>query len=113
MHELALTEGILKIAAGEAEKHRVKRVVSIRLKVGELSGVVPALIQEYFNIVSRGTAAEGASIIVEKVPGVVGCLDCGEESKIEKMRLKCSKCGGYNVKIISGREYYVDSLEVE
>lgn len=113
MHELAITEGILKVATSEAEKHKVSRVTVIKLRIGELSGVVPALIQDYFNIVSQGTVADGALITIERVPGVIKCLDCTVESPIERMRMKCPRCGGYNVKIVSGREYYVDSLEVE
>lgn len=113
MHELAITEGILKIAVKEAEKNNVKKVLSIKLKIGELSGVVPDLIQEYFNIVSQETVAEKAKIIIERIPGRIKCLDCGTESPIEKMRIKCPSCAGYNVKITAGREYYVDSMEVE
>lgn len=113
MHELALTEGILKIAKSEAEKHSVTKVINIKLKIGELSGVVPNLIQEYFNIVSKGTVAEDAKIIIERIPGQIKCLDCNEISPIERMRIKCPKCEGYNVKIIAGKEYYVDSMEVE
>lgn len=113
MHELAITEGILNIAVKEAEKHNVNKVINIKLKIGELSGVVPDLIQEYFNIVSKGTAAEGAKIIIERIPGRIKCLDCGTESLIERMRIKCPVCAGYNVKITAGREYYVDSMEVE
>lgn len=113
MHELSITEGILKIAVSEAAKYNVSKVLSIKLKIGELSGVIPDLIQEYFNIISSDTVAHNAKIIVERVPGRIKCLDCEVESPIERMRIKCPACGSFNVKIIAGREYYVDSMEVE
>lgn len=113
MHELAITESILKIAVGEAEKHGASRVLKIKIKVGELSGVVPNLIQEYFNIVSRDTRASSAEIMIERVPIRIKCMDCNKEFKLDRLRLKCPECEGINIKILSGREFYVDSLEVE
>ena len=42
MHELAITEGIIAAAVPEAQKHGAQRILEIRLKIGELSGVLPA-----------------------------------------------------------------------
>lgn len=113
MHELAITEGIIKIATKEAEKHNFKKINSIKIVVGELSGVFPQLIQDYFDIASKGTVAEGAELIVKRVEAKIKCQDCGEESKVENHRLRCKNCSSLNVKITSGREFYVDSLEVD
>lgn len=113
MHELAITESILKIAVNEAEKHNALKVLKIRIKVGELSGVVPNLIQEYFNIVSRDTIASSAELVIDRVPITIKCMDCQREFKLDKFRLRCPECDGINIKILTGREFYVDSLEVE
>ncbi len=113
MHELAITESILRIAIDEAKKHGASKVLSIRIKVGEFSGVVPQLIQEYYNITSRNTAAEGAQLIIDRVPVTIKCLDCGEECITDRARIKCPECGSINIKMITGREFYVDSMEVE
>jgi len=115
MHELAITQGIIDIAVPEAEKHGAKKIISIKIKIGEFSGVVPQCIQEYFNIVSEGTLAENAKLIIEKVPVTIKCLSCGFEGEIskEKIKFKCPKCESADIKLLSGKEYYVDSLEVE
>jgi len=113
MHELAITENILNIAVDEARKHGAQKVLSIKLKVGEFSDVVPQLIQEYYNIVSKGTAAEGAKLVIEKVPVIIKCNDCGNEGVIDKTNIECPNCGSLNIKLITGREFYVDSMEVE
>ena len=84
MHELAITEGIINAAIPEAEKHGAKRILEIRLKIGELSGVLPECIQFYFDIASRGTIAENAKLVVEKVPVTIRCLDCGYEGPIDR-----------------------------
>ena len=113
MHELAITEGIMEAAVPEAEKHGAKRILEIRLRIGELSGVIPDCIEEYFNIISKGTIAEGAKIVTARIPVAITCPDCGFEGDIDRRKIRCPKCGGIDFKIIRGREYYVDSLEVE
>ena len=113
MHELAITEGIISAAVPEAQKHGASRILEIRLKIGELSGVLPAYIQECFDVVSEGTIAQGARLVIERIPVTVRCAGCGFEGPIDRKKIRCPQCDGVELKIISGREYYVDSLEVE
>ena len=113
MHELAITESILRIALQAAEEHQAKRVLEIRTKIGAYSGVVPQYIQEYFNIVSRDTIPEQARLSIETIPATVECRSCGQTTAVERFRIKCAACGSTDVKLCTGREYYVDSLEVE
>ena len=113
MHELAITEGILNAAIPEAEKHGAKRILEIRLKIGELSGVIPECIQYYFDIASKGTIAENAKLKVERIPITIHCEDCGFEGGIDRKMIRCTNCGSSNFKLLGGREYYVDSLEAE
>ena len=113
MHELAITESILRIAQDQAEKYNARKVLNIKIKMGEFSGVVPALIQDYFNMTSKGTIVENAELIIEHVPVTIKCLDCNKTFKIDKAKVKCPECGSINIKMITGREFYVDSMEVE
>ena len=113
MHELAITEGIISAAVPAAESAGAKRILEIRLKIGELSGVLPAYIQECFDIASQGTIAQGARLAVERIPVRIRCLDCGYEGVIDRKKIRCPQCGGAELRITAGREYYVDSLEVE
>lgn len=113
MHELSVTEGILRIVEAEAKKNNVSKVLSIKLKVGQFSGIMPQLIQDYFDILTNNTVVEGAKLIIDKVPGTLKCLQCGEVSPMERMRLRCPKCEGIEVKIVTGKEFYIDSMEVE
>ena len=113
MHELVIVEGIMKAAIPDAEKHGAKKILAIRLKIGELSGVVPSCIQEYFSLISKGTMAEAAKIEIEKIPITIRCNECGYEGEIGRMRIRCPKCESSQIRILSGKEYFVDSLEVE
>ena len=113
MHELAITQGIIAAAVPEAKRHGAKRILEIRLRIGEYSGVFPEYIQEYFDIASRGTLCEGAKLVINRIPIVIHCNDCGYEGEIPRRKIKCPECGSAAIKLLSGREYYVDSLEVE
>ena len=67
MHELSVTEGILKICKDEEKKNNFKSIKEIRIKVGELTGLVPSCIDYYFNVISKNKCvrrrSEKSSII--------------------------------------------------
>ncbi|WP_163193182.1 hydrogenase maturation nickel metallochaperone HypA [Clostridium thermarum] len=114
MHELPVTQSIIRIAREEAEKHKVNKVLEIRIAVGELTGLMPNCIQHYFDIASRGTVVEGAKLIINKVPVAVRCNNCNSESEIDKSKsYGCPVCGHSDIKIIRGNEFLIQSLEVE
>lgn len=113
MHELAIVEGILDAAVPEAKKHGAKRILVIHLKIGELSGVIPECIQEYFAIAAQGSIAEGAKLAVERIPATIRCSSCGYDGALGKRRRRCPSCESTDFTLTGGREYFVDSLEVE
>ena len=103
----------MEAALPTAEAAGAKKILEIRLKIGELSGVIPECVYEYFKMLSEGTIAEGAKIKVETIPAGIKCDKCGYEGAINRKKIRCPECGSIDFKIVSGREYYVDSLEVE
>lgn len=113
MHELAITQSILDIAQKAAAEHQVKRIREVRIKLGEYSGVVPQCIQYYFDVISKGTVAEGAELKMERLPIVMRCQQCGWEGQIDKHHIQCPACTGTRLKLLQGREFYVESLEVD
>jgi hydrogenase nickel incorporation protein HypA/HybF len=117
MHELPVTEKILDIIIKHARMNKVNKVVSITLKIGELSDLENEWIQNYFNYLSKGTVAENAVLKIEKVPIVLRCNQCGNPIEVEKKQLgetACPNCSGKgNFSIISGREYYIKEMEAK
>ena len=111
MHELGIAQNIIAIVETEAEKQKFQRVVSIKLSIGELSGIVPECLSDFFPIASRGTVAEGARLTSDMIRAKVRCLTCGYEGRPDKGC--CPDCGGSDIKLIAGREFFVDSIEVE
>lgn len=114
MHELPITESIVRICCEEAEKHNVKKVNEIKIKVGELSGLVPECLQSYFDIVSKDTIIEGAKLNIIKIPVTMECTECNAKFELLKSQGNCCEvCGSTKLKIVNGNEYYIDSMEVD
>lgn len=113
MHELAVTKGLLKICLEEGEKHKIKKIRKINIKVGELTDLVPACIEYYFNIVSKDTIAENTKINVEKIPVEIKCNECGYSGVLGKNNYVCPKCKGIVYEITKGKEFYLDTMEVD
>lgn len=113
LHELPITQSICNIAVNEAKRLGAKRVYKITIQMGDYCDYVPEIIQTYFDLVSEGTLAENAQIQVERVPATLYCRDCRVESRVEHFRMRCPLCGGREVALRTGREFYISSMEVE
>jgi len=113
MHELPVTQGMLSIALEHAARAGAKKITAINLTIGEMSGIVDDSIQFYFDIVSQDTLAQGALLNFERVPARFRCKACDESFSLDGGQWACPNCGEWSVEIIAGREFYVDSIEVE
>ena len=113
MHELGITQNILQIALEHAAKANAQKIRRINLVVGSLAGVVAESVQFYFDFLSKDTPAEGARLVFEKVPGRLRCQSCGREFAGEEGDWSCPGCRMPGPVIVSGREFYVESIEVE
>lgn len=113
MHELAITKSILNIALESAENAHAKKINKIKIAAGEMTGYVPACVQEYFDVISRETIAEGAELEFVKVEATALCRDCGSETALHGFKFVCGHCGGQNLKLIHGREFLVDSIDID
>jgi hydrogenase nickel incorporation protein HypA/HybF len=113
MHELAVTEDILRIVSEHAAKGNAQSVTDIYLVIGELSSFVDDSIQFYFNMLSPDTVAEGATLHFERIPTRFRCRNCGHEFEPGGRDWLCPKCQALGGDVIAGKEFYVESIEVK
>lgn len=106
---------ILDVALEFAEKNDVEKVRAINLEIGALSDIVPQIAQDFFGFIARGTIAEGAQVSIARIPAVIKCRSCGLEDDldIDHPSLVCPDCGSKSLELVSGREYRIESIEVE
>lgn len=114
MHELAVTEGILKVALDAAAQAGARRINAIDLVIGELSGMVDDSIQFYFDILSCDTPAAGAMLRFHREPATITCEACAAQVAGRPPLLPfCPICGSIKLRVVGGRELRVESIEVE
>lgn len=110
MHELSIAESIVAVA----ERHaRGRRVTRVEVSIGHLRQVVPSALAFAFELVTQGTALDGAELVLEEVPATGACRACGTVSRLDGFPLNCRACGSADVEIVAGEELQVESLDVE
>jgi hydrogenase nickel incorporation protein HypA/HybF len=113
MHELSVTESVLEIACKHAEKAKAKKVTDIHLVIGRLSSIVDDSVQFYWNVISKDTICENANLHFKREPARLVCLDCQTEYTLEDDLMPCPQCGSSKVRVISGDEFNLESIEIE
>jgi hydrogenase nickel incorporation protein HypA/HybF len=112
MHELSLMEQTLAIALQHAEREGASHIHQLTMRVGVLSGVVPDALRFAFDVLARGTMAEGAQLAIESVPIVARCARCNQEFEAADFFADCPRCGETATELRQGRELELASLEV-
>lgn len=113
MHEYPITQQIVKIAENHAKEAHAQKVRSIDLVCGDYSGFIGDSIQMYFDIISEGTLCEGAEIHIKRVKPQLMCEKCGTYFERKPFSFQCPACGGEGGPTDIGKEFYIDSIEVE
>ncbi len=112
MHEMALAEGVVDLVAEEAKRQGFTEIKAIVLEIGMLSHVAPEAMLFCFDAVSRDTIAEGAKLVIKRVPGAGWCLDCAKTVPLSERFGACPECGRHHVQMTAGDEMKVRELEV-
>ncbi len=113
MHELPVTESILKIALQHAEAAGAPRLTSLSIVAGQLASIVDDSVQFYWDIISKGTLAEGAQLHFRRIPAEFLCLNCEQRYAPTPDELACPRCGSVRVKVVAGEEFYLEAIDVE
>jgi hydrogenase nickel incorporation protein HypA/HybF len=107
MHELALMESVV---AEIGERLGDVRVSTVRLEIGRLAGVVPEALRFCFDVCTRGTSMEGASLEIAELPGRGRCGLCGGDRVVDSFVAICP-CGG-ELMVVGGEELRLKNVEV-
>jgi hydrogenase nickel incorporation protein HypA/HybF len=112
MHEIGLMQRTLEIALEYAGRYRAQSIGRMRLRVGALSGVVPEALSFAFDVLARGTIAEGAQLEMESVPVICFCAACEQEFAPPDFFYECPRCHGLCTQVRQGQELELADLEV-
>ncbi|RRR68975.1 MAG: hydrogenase maturation nickel metallochaperone HypA [Candidatus Viridilinea halotolerans] len=110
MHELAITESLIRVAVNAADGRRVH---AIHLAIGALSSVVDDSVQFYFDFLSRDSLAAGAILHFRRIPASARCQACGHQQPVvPPLPPACPVCASVELRISGGVEFHVESIEV-
>lgn len=122
MHEFAFAYNIFKVAEATALKYNAKKITEVLLEIGELTLIIPELLQRSFEMATKGSIAEGAKLNIAMTPGKVKCRDCNkisevsltQEAQLTGLQLfKCSHCESNNTEIIEGKKANVKNIKIQ
>jgi len=112
MHELAIAQNILEIVQQAVPEGQAAAVRSVRIRVGQLSGIVPDSLDFCFNAIIVDTKMPQASLAIEQIPTVSRCRDCLQRFAVEDFVFSCPACKSANLELISGKELEVVEIEL-
>ena len=113
MRELLLTQSILENALRHARELNVNQITKLHLAIGEIAELDRDLIRSHWRELRKGTLAEQAQLHFRLITAEVQCMACFQKYHPEGGEIHCPHCGSYGAKIISGEEFYLESIETK
>lgn len=113
MHELSLAEALIELVEEESRKLAGARIRTVRLEIGAIATVEPEAMRFCFDVVARGTSADGAVLDIVTVPGRGRCLECRRDIDVFERPTLCPECGAARVEVTSGDVMRLKELEVD
>lgn len=112
MHELGIVYHIIRDVENVARANGVRRVSSVTLLLGEVSGVVPDLLLDAWRwAADKKPITEGAELIVEPVAAVTHCEVCGQDYATVEHGKICPHCGSGDTYLLQGQEVMIKQIE--
>lgn len=112
MHEATLAENILNIAFDAAKQNHATKIFKVGLTLGDMAGVEVEALTLSFDVLKKNTPADGAELVIKRVPISATCNVCGKNFQLEHYNFFCPECDGILI-LQSGRELLVEFVDCE
>jgi hydrogenase nickel incorporation protein HypA/HybF len=111
MHEYSIVQALYDTVVAQAAAHRAVSVQGVYVRIGELSGVDPGLLDTAWRTFRVRTICDTAPMDVEVVAARWECKVCGGEVPRGEI-LQCPACGG-RVRLAEGDEIVLNRIVME
>lgn len=112
MHELSIAQNIVDIVQQHIPAGQAKSVASIKLRIGELSGVVADSLDFCFSAITSATPLSSAKLEIERIPFTLHCASCNNSFTSELGTVLCPRCGNENTQVTGGTEMQIVEIEL-
>jgi hydrogenase nickel incorporation protein HypA/HybF len=113
MHEFSVATQLLEGLEAKARELGATRIIAINLVIGDRASIVDESFRFYFEALAPGTLAEGARLIVRRVPTRFHCDVCDALYVPTGGSFHCPTCGATGHVTSEGSEFLVESIEIE
>lgn len=121
MHEMGLAANIIEMVAGELGRRNIdkKRLRAVKITVGRMTQIVPDSLKFGLEAKSASAGFGAVDFIITEAPLKVKCGACGAEAVLAREgwdggpSMACGACGANKPEITGGREFSVDSVEID
>lgn len=110
MHELSIAQDLLGVV--EKALGGKKELDTVNLVLGPLSGVSPEALTFCFTETACERGFGRPELKISNIPARIKCTDCSFEYEVNDFYQGCPECSSFNREILSGRECYIDSVEL-
>lgn len=111
MHEYSIVRSLIERVEAEAQSHGATSVHRIRVRIGELAGVDPTLLEAAYAVFRDRTICRAANLEVQSEEAEWVCPVC-KRPIVRGGILRCSDCGGA-ARLIRGDAITIDQIEME
>ena len=112
MHELGTIYYVIDTVEKLMEENDLKEVGSITLEVGEVSGIIPEYLQDFWTYARAKTEHfQNTELKIEILDAVTYCQDCGKTYPTVQYKKICPYCQSGNTFLVTGNEYNIKEIE--
>jgi hydrogenase nickel incorporation protein HypA/HybF len=121
MHEFTVTSWIVEALFDLVKKEGADRVFEVHLRIGKLRALSLDQVRFCYDVLAKGTALEGSSLIIEESAGRVRCVNCsyhaefnpeGDTYHFGLPPLSCPQCGS-SVSVEGGDECVITKIRMQ
>ena len=114
MHELGIVTHVAKSLDELAKENHLKKIGSVTLQVGEVSGIITDYFVDCWNYFKkRYDVLKDSELKLETIKAVTFCEDCKQEYETVKYAKICPYCGSEHTYLVTGNECIIKEIEAE
>lgn len=111
MHELGIISNIIDTLEQVGRENKLTLITQVTLEIGEVSGVVPMFLTEYWQwAVEKSPLLKDSELKFETLEAVTYCENCGKTYETMRYAKICPHCGSDRTYLLKGNETNIKEI---
>lgn len=112
MHELGIINSVIKTVEDICQENDLDEVKRVTLEIGEVSGILPVFIVDYWKwAVEKTIYLKGSKLIIEPITASTFCENCQKSYPTVKFKKICPYCKSDKTYLLTGTECNIKEIE--